>query len=82
MRGIIAVFVEVADAHKMLLQISAYEVRVGSIFRSPGSLSPQSLEILQVVLEVHAEVVFVLMSNVQARLEFGFTLVVVLEVFL
>jgi len=80
--GGIGVLVPVANAHEMLLEVSSEEILMLGIFGSPGKLSPESLEVLQVMLEVNTKVVLVLVGKADACLEFGLTLVVVLNVFL
>lgn len=78
----IAVLMMVTSAHEMLVQVSTHEIAVLSIFGSPGSLSPELLEILHVVFEEDAQMVLILVCEVQAELHLSLVFVVVFDVFL
>jgi hypothetical protein len=76
-----AVFSDVSDAHEVLLEVSTQEAGVVAL-GGEAELGPESLEVLGVMLEVEAEVVFAFVGDVGTLLVEDFRLLVVLNMVL
>jgi hypothetical protein len=76
-----APFSDVSNAHKVLLEVSTQEAGVVAL-GGEAELGPESLEVLGVMLEVDADVVFAFVGDVGALLVENFRLLVVLNMVL
>lgn len=76
-----AVLNDVCNTHEVLLEVSTQEAGVVAL-GGEAELGPESLEVLGVMLEVEAEVVFAFVGDVGALLVENFRLLVVLKMVL